>query len=152
MSNQLPFAERLQRAFEFHSRGVVGLADDLLGLCRERNLQLDWQANRCQVRMLGAGPQEATHVSISKSVYRAVLARIAALCNERRPHSVSPYGGEGELMIHANPAAVFRVSFVNCPTEQRLKVQLSDGDVVDLDKLRLRKIDDIPTERSVIPA
>lgn len=123
MNDLSPFPERLKRAFEPTRRGVVGLVDDLLGLCREQGLQLDWQAKQCRARPIGAGPQESTEIPLPRSVFRAVLARLAVLCNERIPDSVSPYGGEGELSVHTNPPTVFRVSFANTPSEQRLEIR-----------------------------
>jgi hypothetical protein len=123
MKHSSPFSERIQGTFEPTGRGVVGLVDDLLDLCRDQGLQLDWQAGRCRVRPLGAQPQESTEISLSKSVFRAVLARIAALCIERIPGSVSPYGGEGEVSVDADPPTVFRVAFANTPGEQRLEVR-----------------------------
>jgi hypothetical protein len=48
---------------------------------------------------------------------------MAALCNERIPGAVSPYGGEGELSVGTSPPAIFRVAFTNTPGEQRLKVR-----------------------------
>jgi hypothetical protein len=123
MNNLSPFPERLQRAFEPTQRGVVGLVDDLLSLGREQGLQVDWQANRCRVRPLGAQPQESIEIQLPKSVFRAILARMAALCNERIPNSVSPYGGEGELSVCTNPPMVFRVSFINTSGEQALEVR-----------------------------
>ena len=61
-------------------------------------------------------------VPLRKSALRAILARVAALCNERTPNSVSPYGGQGELSVGANPAVVFRVRFANTLAEQRLEL------------------------------
>ena len=57
---------------------------------------------------------------LPKSVFRAVLARIAALCNEQLPNSVTPYRSEGTLSVAADLPATFHVAFVNTPTEQRL--------------------------------
>src|SRR4051812_32293134 len=110
------------RTFTHTPRGVLGIVEDLLGLAQEQGLRLDWHANQCRVRLLGAEPQELTEVSLPKAVFRAILARLAALCNERTPNSVSPYGGEGELSVGANPPTVFRVAFTNTPGEQRLEV------------------------------
>src|SRR5262249_56235813 len=70
----------------------------------------------------GARRQEWTEVSVPKSVFRAILARVAALCNEHAPNSVSPYGGEGEISVGTNPPTLFRVAFTNTPGEQRLEV------------------------------
>jgi RNA polymerase sigma factor (sigma-70 family) len=122
MNNLTPFSEQLQEAFE-PRRDIVRLVDDILGLCREHGLQFDWQADRCRVRPLGTQPQELTEIPLPKSVFRAILARLAAQCNERIPNSVSPYGGEGELSVSTNPPTVFRVAFTNTPGEQRLEVR-----------------------------
>src|SRR5436305_2638750 len=72
MKNQTPFPERLQRAFAPTHRGVIGVVDDLLGLCREQGLELTWHADKCQVRPLGTESQEATEVPLPKSVFRAI--------------------------------------------------------------------------------
>jgi hypothetical protein len=123
MNHPAPFSERLQRAFEPTRRGVVGLVDDLLGLCREQGLELDWRAGRCRVRPLEGRPQESTEIPLPKSVFRSILARMAALCNERISDSVSPYGGEGDISVGTDPPTNFRVAFTNTPGEQRLKVR-----------------------------
>ncbi len=118
-----PIAERLQTAFKPTPRGVVGLVDDLLELCREHKLRLNFEDGRCHVRSLEANSQDALDVPLPQSVFRAVLARIAALCNERVPNSVTPYRGEGTLSVGINPSTAFHVSFTNTPTEQRLEVR-----------------------------
>jgi hypothetical protein len=111
----------LADVFEHPSDGVVGLVDDLLRLCPEHGLHLDWQAGRCRVRSLGEnGSQEVLDRPFRKSVFRAVLARIAALCNERSPGSVSPYGGQGKLVLESEPSTIFRITFVNTSDEQEL--------------------------------
>lgn len=114
----------LRNAFEHPTRGVVGLVDDLLMACREHGLQLDWQADHCRVRSAGGDWEELLDVPLRKSVFRAILARIAALCNERRPNSVSPYGGQAELLMGAgtNPTAVLRITFANTSAEQKLEL------------------------------
>ncbi|HEX7379169.1 MAG TPA: hypothetical protein VF278_18755 [Pirellulales bacterium] len=57
--------------------------------------------------------------NLPRSAFRALLARIAALCNEFAPSSVSPYGGEGRFAVGASS---LRVAFVNRPGEQRLSL------------------------------
>ena len=121
--NKLSSFPELKGAFEPTERGVVGPVDNLLGLCQEHALQLDWQANRCRVRPLGAEPRDSTEIPLTKSVFRALLARMAVLCNERNPGSVSPYGGEGEVWVGTSPPSVFRVAFTNTPGEQALVVR-----------------------------
>jgi hypothetical protein len=51
-----------------------------------------------------------------------MLARVAALCNEKCPNSLSPYGGQGELTVDADPAMVLRVAFTNTPGELNLEL------------------------------
>jgi len=104
------------------TRGIVGLVDDLLGLCRQHGLEVDWQAGRCCVRSVGGDWHELTDVPLRKSVFRAILARLAVLCNEHRPGSVSPYGGKGEIAVGASPSTVFRVALTNTPAEQRFEL------------------------------
>src|SRR5205085_11476335 len=108
-------SEAVRSAFEHPTRGVIGLVDDLLMLCREHGLQFDWHADRCRVRCLGDGSEELMDLPFGKSVFRAMLARVAVLCNERVPNSVSPYGGQGELSVGANPTGILSVMFVNTP-------------------------------------
>jgi hypothetical protein len=123
MNSLSPFVQRIQTAFEPAERDVVRMVDDLLYLCGEPGLQLDWQADRCRVRPLGIDGQESTEITLPKSAFRAILARVAALCNERSPNSVSPYGGVGEICISTNPPMTFRVAFTNTPSEQSLELR-----------------------------
>lgn len=122
MSTASQLSDLIQSAFRPTPRGVVGLVDHLLRLCREQRLELHWQLDRCRVHPIGRGPEEVIDVPLGNSVFRAILARIAALCNERVPNSVSPYGGKGELAVGASPSTVFRVVFANTPSEQRLEL------------------------------
>ena len=112
----------LQSAIEQPSRGVVGLVDDVLTVCWQHGLQLDWQAGHCRVRSNGCDWEDLPGLTVRRSVLRAVLARVAALCNEHSPGSVSPYGGEGELSVGAGPSALFTAAFTNTPEDQRLEL------------------------------
>jgi hypothetical protein len=137
MSTPSRYAEMLRRILVHPTRGVAGLVDDLLAVCREHGLQLDWQADRCRVRSSGSDWEELLDVPLRKSVFRAVLARIAALCNERTPQSVSPYGGQGHLAVGTNPLAVFRVTFANTPAAQQLELMTeTERPTVDVDENR----------------
>jgi hypothetical protein len=131
MSNPTPFLDRIRQIFRPTQRGVVGMVDDLLGLCQNQELQLDWHADRCHVCTIGAEPEESIEVPIPKSVFRAVLARLAALCNERNPASVSPYGGEGELIVGVDPATVCRVAFTNTPDAQCVRLTRIENEPID---------------------
>ncbi|MBI3466576.1 MAG: hypothetical protein HY000_26480 [Planctomycetes bacterium] len=123
MSTTSELSERLQNVLEHASHGVVGLVDDLLSLCPKKGLRLDWYADRCRIRCLTDNSEELLELPLRKSVFRAILARVGALCNERGPSSVSPYGGEGELLIGADQAALVKVTFVNTMDEQELELR-----------------------------
>ncbi|HBI44235.1 MAG TPA: hypothetical protein DDY78_15490 [Planctomycetales bacterium] len=127
MNTTSKLTEAFRAAIEHPTRGVVGIVDDLLRLCPEQGLRLDWQADDCLIHCRTGDSEEAIDLPIRKSVFRAILARIAVLCNEQRPNSVSPYGGEGELSQSANPLVQFQVSFTNTPAEQTLELT-SKGD------------------------
>jgi hypothetical protein len=120
MSNPSDFCERIARTLRPSERGVSGLVDDLLRFCKDRSLDLDWHEGRCRVCSTGASPDDTFEAELPKSVFRAALARLAALCDECRPGSVSPYGGDGGVAIGAEPAAVVSVTFTNTPDEQRV--------------------------------
>lgn len=103
-----------------HPRGgIVGLVDDLLAACRDHGLRLDWQLGRFRVRSFVEDWQELGGLTLRKTVFRSILARLAALCNERHPDSCSPYGGQGEIAVGTT---VFHVVFTNTPGEQRLEL------------------------------
>jgi hypothetical protein len=122
MSELSQFQQSIHQVFRPNPRAVLGLVDDLLELCPEQGLELDGHGDQCRVRSIGAEPQEIIDIPVPKSVLRAVLARLAALCNERNPGSVSPYGGEGELTVGVDPATVCRVNFTNTQDVQRAQL------------------------------
>jgi hypothetical protein len=109
-------------AFRPTDRGVVGLVDDLLRLCSEQGLELDWHADHCRVRSVGVEPEASIDVPLPQSAFRAALARLAALCTDRNHGSVSPYGGEGELMVGDDSSTVYRVAFTNTLSTQRVRL------------------------------
>jgi hypothetical protein len=122
MSTTSQVYDELRRILGHPTGGVVGLVDDLLAVCQKHGLHLDWQADRCRVRSIGGDWEELNDIRLRKSVFRAILARVAALCNEQTPNSVSPYGGQGLLSVGANPPSVFRITFANTAAEQKLEL------------------------------
>ena len=138
MSHPASHTARLQKAFIPDARGVVGVVDELLNVCRAHALRLEWADGTCLVRPLRSKfnlfrrlfawhPDAASlrlfSAPMPKSVFRAILARLAALCNEHAPGSVSPYGGRGEVVIEGDEPAAFAVVFTNTPNEQRAEVR-----------------------------
>jgi hypothetical protein len=105
------------------SGGIKGLVDELLAACRNDRVELQWHDGRCEIRSLDASWSDEVEAPVRNSVFRAVLARVAALCNERNPGSVSPYGGEAEFPFGEPPESV-RVAFVNTAAKQSLSVTL----------------------------
>jgi hypothetical protein len=97
--------------------GIVGLVDDLLAACRDHGLRLEWQMGHLRVRSSVEDWQELGELPVRKTVFRSILARLATLCNERRPNSCSPYGGQGGIAVGST---LFHVVFTNTPGEQRL--------------------------------
>jgi hypothetical protein len=108
-----PALEPVVRAFASPTRGVVGVVDDLLAGCPDDGLRLVWADGVCRISRPAVAAEEATAITIPRSVFRAILARVAALCNEAAAGSVSPYGGRGTF-------AGFRAGFANTPSDQWL--------------------------------
>ena len=128
-------AEALRRALLHPTNGIVGLVDELLKLCPESGLELDWQDESCRAYTF-ENHRELMEVPLRKSVFRAILARVAAICNDRNANAVSPYGGVGELSVVAHPATVLRVSFVNTTAEQRLTLTRATAPSRDAEALQ----------------
>jgi hypothetical protein len=110
---------QLQHILTQPAGAITGLVDDLLLLCREHRLQLDWNADGCRVRSSAGNGAEVVAIPVRKSVFRAILARLAVLCNERQPNAVSAYGGQGEIVV---AGCVFQVFFTNTTAEQTLQL------------------------------
>ena len=111
--------ERIEKAFEPTAQGAFDLVDQLLELACEYDLTFEWREARCRVHVCGGAAPDEFELPLPSSVFRATLARIAVLCNERAVDPVSPYGGEGQLAVGA---ALLNVEFANRPGEQRLKI------------------------------
>lgn len=89
-------------------------------------------------RRFGANPQESLDIPLPKSVFRAALARVAAVCNEQDPQSVTPYRGEGDIVVlpletsfSRNVISTCCVSFTNTPSDQQLEMRFSRSSVAE---------------------
>jgi hypothetical protein len=118
-SAQLDLLGALERA----EGSVSALVDNLVKACPDVGFELCWHEEHCDARVAGIDARESPPLPLSKPVLRAMLARIAALCNEYKMNSVSPYGGSGTFCIQENDVeTLFAAVFVNTPAEQRLKL------------------------------
>jgi hypothetical protein len=122
MSQQLSLPDRLRHAFATPNRGILGLVDELLAASLEQDLRLDWEGGLCQVGFSQGALADRIEMPLPRTVFRAVLARIATLCNGRVPNSVTPYGGSGEVVVDTSPGRRIRVAFVNTSQAQRLEL------------------------------
>jgi hypothetical protein len=127
-----PSLDHLESALAEPGRGVIGLVDELLAASLQHNVRVEWQAGICRVSFLYGELPDRIEVPLRKSVVRAALARIAALCNERSPGSVSPYGGRGIVEIDAGLSRAIRAVFVNTPETQSLDLASVSPEVVSL--------------------
>ena len=153
MKTTSTLSDSLRRAFEPPASGFVGVADNLLSSCRGGHLELVWRDGVCRAKIRQSEIEETVEIPFRKSVFRAILARIANLCNDYEFDSVSPYGGEGKLSVGTDLPATFQIVFVNTPEEQTLAI--SDSDRIDptlpplridhLDTVRLKRCDAGPT-------
>lgn len=123
MTPPLTVQDRLRRAFVPTRHGVVGQTDQLLAACGGADLAFERVGDRCVCRWTAGGDTQEVTLPLPPAAFRTVLARIATLCNERAPNSVTPYGGEGLLPVPGDPAALLRVNFVNTPEKQFLELK-----------------------------
>lgn len=120
---------------------LVEMVDAILDVCLEQRLHLRWERDCCRVRSLRTqGGVEEIRKPLSKSQFRAVLARIAVLCNEHNPNSVSPYGGARTLPLGAKRNRAVRVLFVNTPDEQLLDIRPKRVSRVKLINYKLKPV------------
>ena len=130
MSAIVSFEEGLQKAFTPTAHGIVGLVDQLLAFCQIQDAVFEWREGQLRCRPI-EGEGGTVEVPLPKAAFRPILARVAALCNQYKPDSVSPYGGEGEIAAGGDPPSVFRVTFTNTPSTQRLEVREGRGEALE---------------------
>ena len=146
----------LREVLAHPARGIAGLVEELLLVCARHDLELDWRPECLRVRSRGGDWEELSGTSVRPSVFRAILARVAVLCNEFKhsdfePEPVSPYGVDGDclatlaisapdsmacLLDGSNSARSsagvespieFNIQFSNTPARQSLKLWRRDS-------------------------
>jgi hypothetical protein len=121
----------LLRALAPTPRGIVGLTEQLLEACAGGEVEFERVGDRCVCRWLVSGDTQEAALPLPPAAFRTILARIAVLCNEHNPNSVTPYGGQGLLAVKGQPAAVFQVAFVNTPEKLQLKLKSLSAEVLN---------------------
>ena len=114
-------SDKLRYILLHPSGGIVGLVEELFAVCPSQGFRFDWKEGECRAFPLDGESEELVHLPMRKSIFRAIIARLAMLCNERKPNSVSPYGGKGELS-GANVTTVFQVRFTNTAEQQTFEL------------------------------
>ena len=75
----------LRRAFAPTTRGIVGLTEQLLEACVGSDVSIERVGDKCVCRWSAGGESQESAAPLPPAAFRTLLARIAALCNERRP-------------------------------------------------------------------
>ena len=113
----------LRRAFAPTQNGIVGLTEQLLAAFMDRDVKFERARDQLICRWTGNGDTQEATMPLPPAAFRTILARIAVLCNEHSPNSVTPYGGEGLLAVRGPCTTVFQVAFVNTPNQQQLELK-----------------------------
>ena len=103
-------------------RGLLDLVDDMLLRLQSIRLRLTWQSGTISEFSVAGGPSRSFEFNLRNSIFRAVMARLAFLCQELGGQDVSPYGGTGSFTDPRWPHVRFHVDFMNTPAEQRLEL------------------------------
>lgn len=121
----------LQEGFAQTRGGVVELTDQLLAACVGGSAEFERIGDRLICRWTANGDTQEAPAPLPPAAFRTILARVAALCNEHNPNSVSPYGGQGVVVVSGTPSTALQVRFINTSNEQRLEVRGN----VDVDRV-----------------
>jgi hypothetical protein len=122
----------LRRAFAPTQGGIVRLTEQLLAACVGGEVEFERVKDRCVCRWTVSGDVQEATAPLPPAAFRTILARIAVLCNQRSPDSVTPYGGEGQLALAGQPSTVFQVAFVNTPDKQHMKLKSLAAEAFDI--------------------
>lgn len=123
MISSASISDRVRQAFTPTSLGIVGLTDQMLGACAGGDVVFERVGDCCVYHWTVEDDTQDGLVPIPPAAFRTILARIAVLCNERRPNSVTPYRGEGLLTVPGQPSDLLHVRFTNTPEQQQLAVK-----------------------------
>jgi hypothetical protein len=112
--------DSLHNAIMHPTGAIVGMVDEVLQLCRQHSLELNWRDGKCRITPIGSNREDVLDLPLQRSIFRVILARIAKLCGDNAPGTFNPYGGHGELIVGSEPAILFRVEWSNTLADQHL--------------------------------
>lgn len=117
-------AQRINETVERSPTIVDGVMELLLRLSDEWVIELWWCDNRCMARSANSLQSVDSNIEIPRSVFRAILARVAVLCSLADNTPCSPYQGAGRIDLPTEGFAV-EVSYSNRSAEQWIKLRRS---------------------------
>lgn len=126
-ARKMPVEQETFRHIFDPSSSVVAVVDNMVALCSRHHVALSATPRRCTLRPAtvdgGAGNFECLEIDpLNATLLRAVLARLVALCNSGRQKPISPYGGNGWLVVNSETSARVDFEFVNTPSDQQLEL------------------------------
>jgi hypothetical protein len=129
MSTVPSFVTTSQEAIRSPVGGVSGFVDTMLLLCRDNDLQVQWVPEHLRVRAKGQDWHEIETSFPRQSIFRAILASVAAQTRTADLRAISPYGGEGFAMVGAAESpTLLAVKVANTPAEQSLSLEVATFD------------------------
>lgn len=103
---------------------VVKFSDEFMQLCAIHELHLRLEPSQCVVESCGGKESiDMIENSMRRSQFRAVLARIAAICSEGSNSIMTPYGGDWEVSYGGDQNRRIRVSIQNTPDAQFVELE-----------------------------
>lgn len=127
------------------NRSIIQIVDQLLSISLDHLLQIDWRDNILRVRQR-EGDWKQLELPIRKSIFRAILARLATLANESTPTSVSLYGGRSNVSVQGHPDLLIHFSCSNLTGDQWLELAASP---VSVDSLKTTEKESHVTDRNL---
>lgn len=122
------FRDNINSLFHSQEFGIVTLVDELIELSLDHGLRIRLLNGHCLAEQLMTTDKDLVEIPLPKSAFRAVLARIATICNDQHPQSVTPYRGQVKIdwRSQSGSTTVCQLEFVNTATEQQLEIRPED--------------------------
>ena len=99
--------------------GVLALADELVNYCLGHQVSLTITTGNCVVVDAHNQQKEVVPITLSKVMFRALIARFAALCSSAK--TMTPYGGTGQIEL-PDHSLILKVALKNTIDHQWLEL------------------------------